>query len=604
MRNRPLGLFIGCTLLAGCSADDYVRSADRQVKQIVQSRAESTLDYTPDFSSPAPETPRLGRKAYAKLPTTELPTTLTAVIDLAPLRTSIKPLGPPVDEVPAPKSQSDEAGVGLARRIATDQYRLGPAVPEEVLRAFGLFESIAYAVQNSRSYQTEAERIYSAALDVSLERHLFSPRPFAVVSTRYSGGQESIDYRSAVTVASEAGVRQRLPYGGEIVASGLVEFVNALNDNTADGEDAQLALSASLPLLRGAGMINLEALIQSERSMVYAIRQFEAFRRNFAVDIASTYFGLLNDQQSIRNRYVRYLTSIDLVARSEALFAAGRINALEVQRSQQELFTSEDAVNRAIEAYQNRLDRFKVTIGMPVDEPLTIVPVVLDVASPDLDVDVINEVALRYRLDLQTVRDQLDDARRRANNARNRLGADLTLSAASTVGNRDDTGITQFEADELQYNAGLRLDLPVDRLAERNSFRVALLSLSQAQRRVRETEESVAVDVRASVRAIRSAEVSLSIQTQAIEIARQRLEFAIESLLTGRSTDTRNVVEAQTSLLQAQDGLENARASLQIAVLRYFRDTGLLRLDPGTGSLSQAMDRLSVPAADGQEAAD
>jgi outer membrane protein TolC len=96
----------------------------------------------------------------------------------------------------------------------------------------------------------------------------------------------------------------------------------------------------------------------------------------------------------------------------------------------------------------------------------------------------------------------------------------------------------------------------------------------------------------------------LSIQTQAIEIARQRLEFAIESLLTGRSTDTRNVVEAQTSLLQAQDGLENARASLQIAVLRYFRDTGLLRLDPGTGSLSQAMDRLSVPAGDGQEAAD
>lgn len=591
--------------MAGCSADDYVRSADRQVKQIVQSRSESTLAYTPDFSSPVPDERRPTRKAYSKLPTTELPTiVVTSVIDLAPPRQQIKPLGPPLDEVPAPKSQSNEAGVGLARRIATDQYRLGPALPEEASRAFGLFEAIGYAVQNSRAYQTEVERIYSAALDVSLERHLFSPRPFASVSTRYNGGQESVDYRSAMSVASEAGVRQRLPYGGEVVASGLVEFVNALNSNTADGENARLALTASMPLLRGAGLVNLESLIQSERSMVYTIRQFEAFRRNFAVDIASTYFGLLNDQQSIRNRYVRYLTSIDLVARSEALFAAGRINALEVQRSQQELFTSEDAVNRAIEAYQNRLDRFKVTIGMPVDEPLTIVPVVLDVVSPDLDVDVINEVALRYRLDLQTVRDQLDDALRRADNARNRLGADLTFSAGSSVGNRTDTSATQIEADELEYNAGLRLDLPVDRLSERNSYRQALLSLAQAQRRVRDTEESVAVDIRASVRSIRSAEVSLGIQTQAIEIARQRLEFAIESLLTGRSTDTRNVVEAQNALLQAQDGLENARANLQIAILRYYRDTGLLRLDPGTGSLSKAMDRASWVDVGDQDAAD
>jgi hypothetical protein len=582
--------------LAGCSADHYVRSADRQVRQIIDSRTRSTLEYNPTQETPLPQDAAPTRKSYARLPTTVLPSDIVSVIDLAPARETIRPLGPPLDEVPAPASKSDDAGVGLARRIATDQYRLGPALPEESLQAFGLFEAIAYAVQNSRNYQTESERLYTAALDVSLERHLFTPRPFASVSTRYEGGQESVDYRSAMSVASEAGVRQRLPYGGEVVASGLVEFVNALNDNTADGEDARLALNASVPLLRGAGMINLEALIQSERSMIYTIRQFEEFRRDFAVDIASTYFGLLNDQQSIRNRYVRYITSVDLVARSEALFAAGRITALEVQRSQQELFTSEDSVNRAIEAYQNRLDRFKVTIGMPVDEPLTIVPVVLDTASPDLNAEAINDVALRYRLDLQTVRDQLDDSRRRADNARNRLGADLTLSAGSSVGNRDNTSATQIEDGELQYNAGLELDLPVDRLSERNTYRASLISLAQAQRRVRDTEANIAVDVRSAIRAIRSAEVSLVIQNQAIEIARQRLDFAIESLLTGRSNDTRNVVEAQTSLLQAQDGLENARASLQIAILRYYRDTGLLRLDPATGTLSRAMNR-GVPDA-------
>ena len=40
-----------------------------------------------------------------------------------------------------------------------------------------------------------------------------------------------------------AGIRQQLPYGGEIVAQGLFDFVQALNDNVSDGESAELALS-------------------------------------------------------------------------------------------------------------------------------------------------------------------------------------------------------------------------------------------------------------------------------------------------------------------------------------------------------------------------
>ena len=39
-------------------------------------------------------------------------------------------------------------------------------------------------------------------------------------------------------------------------------------------ESASLALSASVPLLRGAGMVNLEPLIASERGLVYTVRGF------------------------------------------------------------------------------------------------------------------------------------------------------------------------------------------------------------------------------------------------------------------------------------------------------------------------------------------
>ena len=102
--------------------------------------------------------------------------------------------------------------------------------------------------------------LYITALDVTLQRHLFSPRPFASTGLEYTGGQKTSDYKSALTVTNTAGVRQQLPWGGEVVARALVDFVNAINGNVNDGESAGLVLSGSMPLLRGFGMINLEPL--------------------------------------------------------------------------------------------------------------------------------------------------------------------------------------------------------------------------------------------------------------------------------------------------------------------------------------------------------
>ncbi|MGH7213240.1 MAG: hypothetical protein ACREIT_00445, partial [Tepidisphaeraceae bacterium] len=56
-------------------------------------------------------------------------------------------------------------------------------------------------------------------------------------------------------------------------------------------------------------------------------------------------------------------------------------------------------------------------------------------------------------------------------------------------------------------------------------------------------------------------------------------------------------VEAQSSLIDAQDRYEQARAQLQIQVLRFLQQTGTLRVDPQAGALGQAMVR-----ADGDDA--
>jgi outer membrane protein TolC len=614
---------VGVSLLAaGCSGDFYRRSADAQVYRLLAKRKEASLGYQPDTQVAATKDPGVPERAYETLPTTPIPPlTKPPLAARPPVEVPYGPMGPeskwigvpvPEDSPQSRSAQGEPPGAGQSSvvesdvdRAQTSPFFYGPPSPRQPANRLDLFKAVQYAVDHSRQYQGQVEDLYLAGLDVTLERHLLSPRPFARVGAQYTGGQRSVDYRSALAVTGNAGVRQKLPYGGEVVAEALVQFINALSDNAENGESASLALSGSLPLLRGAGMVNLEGLISSERGLVYSVRAFEEFRRSFAVSISRQYFNLLARQQAVRNRQLNYENLAVLTERTRALFAAGRISFLEVQRSEQALLQAESRVVSAREDLQNALDSFKVQIGMPVSDELAIIPVALDLNLPDLDASEAVRTANTYRLDLQTARDRIDDARRLIDNARNGLlpGLDLTASGATTNGPRDPA--RQVDGRNLTYSAGVTLDIPVDQLPERNVYRRALIQYERAVRALDGLQDTVTADVLQDIRAIRSAQQTLRIQEESIELAERRLDLASELLRAGnaggggvvRRGDARDVVEAQQDLLSAQDAYEQARADLQVQVLQFLQDVGTLRVDPAAGLIGRAMRRDRPPPA-------
>lgn len=581
-------------LVAGCAPAVYEKWADQQVDAIVKQRAEETLAYTPDVEAQVTVKDRPTTQAYARIPLTPKPPPATAPVQPSDFEFPFGTLGPQMlfpAGVSAPAQ--DEYGLEIARRGAQQRLMMGPPAPlqQQPIR-LDLFGAIKYAVENSRDYKSRMESLYLVALNVTLQRHLFSPRPFARTGLRYAGGQKNVNYNAALTATNAVGVRQRLPYGGEVVAEATVDFVQALNGNVENAEPAGLALSASIPLLRGAGMVNLENLIQSERDVIYEIRDFEDFRRGFVVNIASQYFQLLADQQSISDRGQNLVTLQQLTARSQALYAAQRANFIDVQRALQEQLQAENQLVASQARYRSALDNFKLQLGMPVDQPMEIIAQELAVDIPQYEEEQVAELAQRYRLDLTTARDQVEDAQRGVAVAKNGLLPDLDLTARGSVGNNDQEAAYRINNDTAAYSASIDLDIPLDRLAERNSYRSALISLERSSRSYDQLKDEVAADAREALRLIRAAEVSLEIQSKGIELARLRLDNANELLRLGRK-DNREVVDAQTALLRAQDAYEQARAQMQIQILRFLRDTGTLRVDPGAGAIGIAMDRKS-----------
>ncbi len=348
-------------------------------------------------------------------------------------------------------------------------------------------------------------------------------------------------------------------------------------------------------------MTNLEPLISAQRELTYQLRAFEDYRRSFAVNVASQYFRLLTGLQSVNDRRINYANAVATLDQTEALFAADRINFLEVQRAQQEVLDAQTDLITAQTVYEEAVDQFKLVIGMPMEEDLQIVPVALDVSVPTMGADEAIAVAEKYRLDLQTARDQIDDARRQIAVAENGLLPDVDLNASSSVGNRANTAARELDSRTLTYNAGITVNLPVDRLAQRNSYRTALINFAQAQRSLVDQTESVKAAVRSSLRQIRTAELNLAIQQRGIDLAQRRLDYSTELLKLGQVSSSRDLVEAQESLLEAQDGFEQAKADLQTNVLQFLQTTGTLRVDPHAGTLGRVLNQLDSASPGRQE---
>jgi outer membrane protein TolC len=600
---RPLPIALLVLALSGCTPGYYERDAELQVQSLLRDRKRDSLSYEPAVLAENKPTPDAPQRRFERIPVSPVQPATRPALEATPVDVPFGPAGPVNSLAPGQELPPDSDYRSSVRsRNVVDPPVLGPPSPSRRVERHDLFGILRLAVNHSRDYADQMENLYLAALDVTLERHLFSPRPFVTQSLNFDGGQENVNYRSALTATSNAGVRQRLPYGGEVVASTLVRFVDALNDNTQSGESAQLALTASVPLLRGAGMVNLENLIRSERQLVYAVRDFETFRRRFLVDVAQRYFDLLAQRSSVLNRRAQLISRTDLVERSRALFAGGKGSFLDVQRSINSQIQSEISLIQAEESYQAQLDSFKLFLGLSSDVDIELVPIELDASIPEFDVERAVELAEKFRLDVQTARDRIDDARRAVDNSRNGLLPDLDLTAGARTGSNVNSPASQLNNDTSTYNAGVTMELPVDRVAERNAYRRAMIFLQQAQRDYEQSRDNAAVAARNALRRIRSAQDRVELSRRNVQISQARLDLANQLLrqpllnAQGLTSSNRDVVEAQQELLAAQDALDSARATLQIQVLAYYRDTGTLRIDPESGNLGRAMHRQSRDA--------
>jgi outer membrane protein TolC len=449
-----------------------------------------------------------------------------------------------------------------------------------------LEQLLAYAIENSPDYRREREDLFLTTLSLIIERHEWGPRFFSTITGRVDGVPEAGDTDTALNLIASLGVTQRLPYGGTVSAAALVDYVrfleqaatNSLPDET---QAAEFQLSLDLPLLRGAGRAaaTVESRIQAERDLVYAVRAFERFRREFFVDLASTYFNLLRRQAQLANRELQLQNLEQSAELFTALADAGRSTYFRAQRAEQRVLRARNSLINQQENYARQLDLLKLQLGVPTVQPVEITPVEIVVPEILLDQDHAVRQGLDLRLDLQTTGNRIADAERQVYIARNQLlpaldlDADLLIPTDETI----ERGGLDFEVGDGDYSVALSLGLPLDRTIENTQLRAALIRLEQQRRDFRVARDRVALQVRTAVRAIEQARYLVQLQSRAVEINERRAE-QIE--INQRDLGPTEVIDVQEDLLDARDDREAAVSNLRISILDYLLATGQMRVGP------------------------
>ncbi len=448
------------------------------------------------------------------------------------------------------------------------------------------------AQRTGREYLSAEEDYILAGIRLLIERHLWSPRLFASTGVDFNQTQVDGNVSSVLGIMNQAGVRKLLPYGGQAEARWVWNATENLRSR-ATGQYRQssaLVLDATIPLLRGAGEIAQEGRIQAERDLVYAARNFEDFRRAFLVSLARDYFSLLQQQDGVTatERQLESLRSIR--DRQKALYDAGRVAEFQVNLAENDVLSAESSLANANELLTLSLDRLRVRLGLAESTRVLLTNFELQVSTPEVTLEEATGAALNYRLDLQNRRDQLDDTKRAVRNSMNRLLPDLNLSGGIRLPTDADAreGGSVYELDDVQYNAALTMEWPLDRENERLALRQSIISLQRSQRDYEKFRDDLVIDVRQRVRDIDRAELNLQLAEKRVEINLRRKE---EQDIKIDQVDAQSLVDTANALRESERARDQARADLRNSVLDYLLATATLRVNPdGTFKMLPGME--------------
>ena len=227
--------------------------------------------------------------------------------------------------------------------------------------------TVELALMHSREFQTRVEQLYLQALSLSSNRFEFMLNWFGGSDLGFTATDDGFEAERDVSHSNQLGFNRALATGGQLAANMANSFNWSFGGSGSSNFSAgNLAFALTQPLLRGAFRhVRTESLTQSERNLLYAVRDFARFRRQFYLDTVRRYLDILVQSQSVRieEENVRLLELS--VKEHEVRLKRELVSPIQVDQVVQNYQSGRLSLINSKQDLQTALDQFKLRLGLP-----------------------------------------------------------------------------------------------------------------------------------------------------------------------------------------------------------------------------------------------
>ncbi len=257
----------------------------------------------------------------------------------------------------------------------------------------------------------------------------------------------------------------------------------------------------------------------------------------------------------------------------------GLSDALDVYRAESELKHAEESLTASQVRYQDSQDNLRDLLVLPFNSTLIIkVPLVFNEVRMDVDQAV--EIALENRIEVEQSNDAYSEAQRQMRIAKNNLYPELNL-----IVNYNNSGADEifhrscFAKRQSIWSVGFATSTDFNQTAQNAQYQQSIIGITTSSRAIEQTEASITVEVKKSLRNLEQIFKRISLQKEQIHTATGELKLSLLKFNRGFANNF-DVIQAEKALRSAETTLFNSVVEHIIGQYQLMSILGILADKP------------------------